>query len=161
VGVIPTLERYCAKCGYKVNLVEDKFCPGCGESIARPEEVILSEEDVKHIPIVEKSPAEEYREKNQKGDPTALWLAGSYYLVIIANGITIILVAIKAINAFFLPLVLLITLFGIALFGAWKLQIEQPDYKQSFIKLMLLALQNFLKHNISPSSSQKPNKRSR
>lgn len=156
--MITALERYCPKCGYKVNLQEDNFCPGCGQMVPRQEEVILSEEDVKNIPIVEKSPAEEYKEKNQCTDPTALWLTGSYYLVLIANCLTIILVAVKAINVFFLPLVLVITLFGIALFGAWNLKIEQNSCKKSFVKLMFLSLQNFLKYNIQSAPSPKENK---
>ncbi|MEO0093429.1 MAG: hypothetical protein ABIK93_02465 [candidate division WOR-3 bacterium] len=150
--MIEAFERYCAKCGYKVNLPEDKFCPSCGEAIPRPEEVVSLEEIAKSEPIIEKSPFDEYKEKNSQTD---LWLSGSYSLVIIANLLTVILAVIGLINPFFLPLVLFITLFGIALFGAWKLQINQNNQEKSFAKLMLYSLRNFLLHNIEP---QKPKK---
>ena len=151
--MIRTLERYCEKCGYKVNQQEDKFCPSCGQAVPRAEEVPLSEYEAKDIPIVGKSPVDELREKNQQA-ATNLWLAGSYYLVIIANALTIILVALKVVNPFFLPVVLLITLSGIAVFGAFRLQIDSNNCKKSFVQLMVLSLQNFLQHNIEPNQTK-------
>ena len=50
--MVKKVEKYCPKCGYKINPDEDRFCVGCGKPIVREEEATaLSEADIKDIPI--------------------------------------------------------------------------------------------------------------
>jgi hypothetical protein len=157
------LRRYCPKCGYQIDPNEDRFCLSCGERIIQPdEEPALSDKDFKDIPIIEKSPVEQLREKNgtvKRKDP---WLSGSYYLVIIALLLTLFLSLTNIINSLFLPLVLIITLLGISLLGAFQMRFDKTYKATNFLKLIFLAFKKFLSGHgeaDKPKIPQKPIKK--
>ena len=138
-------DYYCLKCGYRLEPREDKFCPNCGKAVVRKEvEFLLSDADTKDIPIIGKSPFEVVKEKNGTIKPKDYWLSGSYYLVAGSLVLTLLLVITKIVDTLFLPLVIIITLFGISLFGAFQLQLDEKNKTVAFHKLMLLTLKNFL-----------------
>ncbi|MDH5684429.1 MAG: zinc ribbon domain-containing protein [candidate division WOR-3 bacterium] len=160
--MIPKLEKYCPKCGFKINPQEDRFCLGCGEPIILPEEEpVLSDEDVKDIPIVEKSPIEVLKEKKAQPKIKDFWLSGSYYLVVIANGLTLILVAAKIVNPVFIPFVIIITLFGISLLGAFQMRFDQAHKGINFLKLIFLSFKKFLSFLSEADKPKKPDKPTR
>jgi hypothetical protein len=155
--MIETLEKYCPKCGYKIDPQHERFCHCCGEPIIREEEQApLSENDVKDIPIVGPSPVDEVKKRGQSKDP---WLSGSYYLVVIPIALTLFLVALKLVNPVFLPFVIIFTLFGISLFGAFQMRLDKTHKGISFLKLMFLSLKkfwSFLKEVDKPDKPDKP-----
>ncbi len=157
--MVNTLRKYCPKCGYLIDPKEDRFCLSCGERIIQPdEEPSLSDKDVKDIPIIEKSPVELLKEKNGSIKTKDPWLSGSYYIVIIALLLTIFLALTNIINSLFLPLILLITLFGISLLGAFQMKLDKTYQRISFLKLLILAFMKFLSGRSDTAKPKNPNK---
>jgi len=154
--MVKKVEKYCPKCGYKINPDEDRFCVGCGKPIIWQEEPApLSEADVKDIPIEDKPPLEVLKPKpKNKG----FWLIGSYYLAVVVNSLTLILVIMRIVNPEFLPLVITITLLAISLFGATQIRPDLANQKFSFLKLMFLSFKKFLSFLNEVDKPKKPDK---
>ncbi len=153
------LVKYCSKCGYRINPEEDRFCPCCGKKIIRQEEEApLSEEDVKDIPIIEKSPIEEIKGKKDKPKIKEPWLTGSYYIGVIALVITLFLIAGKIVKIILLPFVIIIILIGISLFGSFQMRFDKTYKELSLFKLIFLSFKKFIYFFCEADKTNKPDK---
>ena len=138
------IEKFCPRCGYRIRVSEEKYCHGCGIPVKQPRQAILSHEDVKDIPIVEKSPMDKIIEDNHDAHKKETWLSSSYYLVGFSNVITIGLVEAGFANAYYLPIVLSSSLLLSAFLGACQLRHTQDHRGANFSSLMTVALKKFL-----------------
>jgi len=148
------LEQYCPKCGYRIRIHEEKFCHGCGIPIKQPEQVHLTDEDVKDIPIIEKTAMDEIKDENLHGHKKEFWLTGSYYLVAFSNILTIGLVEAGKMSALYLPIVLSSSLLMSAFFGAAHLRHVRTHNGASFSQLMGIALKKFIASIVTSQARQ-------
>ena len=101
---------------------------------------------------------EQLKVKNGTTKSKDHWLSGSYYIVIIAFVLTLFLSLTNIINSLFLPLILVITLFGISLLGAFQMKLDKTYQRISFAKLLILAFKKFLSGHRVTANPKKPNK---
>jgi len=138
------LEQYCPKCGYKINPEEDSCCVGCGKPVIRKEEpVLLSDAEVKDIPIVDKSPIEVIKEKKGAVKTKDFWLAGEAYVAAGVIGLTLILVLAKIVAPVYFLLAIIIILLAISIFGAFQMSLVPANQNINFPKLMSRSLSKF------------------
>jgi len=138
------IEKFCPKCGYRIRVNEEKYCHGCGIPVKQPKQIILSHEDVKDLPIIEKTPLDQMIEDNHDTNKKEAWLSGSYYLVGFSNVIAIGLVEAGFANPYYLPIVLSGSLLLTAFLGACQLRHTQDHRDESFSSLMAVALKKFI-----------------
>jgi hypothetical protein len=142
--MLGVIEKFCPKCGYRIRVTEEKYCHGCGIPVKQPKQVVLSHEDVKDIPIIEKTKSAKIIEQNHEAHRKEFWLSGSYYLVGFSNVVTIGLVEAGFVNAYLLPIVLSGSLIVTAFLGACQLRHTNEHLGKSFSSLMTVALKKFV-----------------